>query len=389
MTCRSAPSGRCRSSSPRSARATELNDAVHSWGGITLHDIIDDRFARKAIEKGADGLIAVAAGAGGHAGRWSPVRLGPRNPQLVRRAAGPVRARSRPARRCSPAQAMGADLAYIGSPFIATTEARASDEYKQAIVDEQRRRHRLFRPLHRRSRQLSARVDRRGGPRSRRSLGRRRPDAMKFGVGDGSAKAWRDIWGSGQGIGAVDAVHARRRAGRDSWPRNMRRPRRGSAASVRSLPASLASRRESRTGRRVARSTRTWTNSPFGCGAVRAFGENADAIAHARPAKLARPPARLRRGSGKVERRRIGAAGLDHQGDRIALRDVEQALLDQPCVHRAVEPLIEDGIVDVAVGVVVGPARRDASARPGIRSARPAAFALTRRLRTGGARPLR
>ncbi len=112
----------------------ELNDAVHSWGGITLHDIIDDRFARKAIEKGADGMIAVAAGAGGHAGRWSPFALiqeirqwfdGPLILSGAIATGGAVLA----------AQAMGADLAYVGSPFIATEEANAPDAYKQAIVD--------------------------------------------------------------------------------------------------------------------------------------------------------------------------------------------------------------------------------------------------------------
>src|SRR5215217_4629754 len=111
----------------------ELNDAVHSWGGITLHDIIDDRFARKAIEKGADGIIAVAAGAGGHAGRWSPfaliqeIRLWFNGPLALSGAianGGAVLA----------AQAMGADLAYVGSAFIATAEAQASDEYKAEIV---------------------------------------------------------------------------------------------------------------------------------------------------------------------------------------------------------------------------------------------------------------
>src|SRR5258705_8280584 len=112
---------------------TELNDAVHSWGGITLHDIIDDRFARKAVEKGADGIIAVASGAGGHAGRWSPfallqeIRLWFDGPLILSGAiatGGAVLA----------AQAAGADLAYVGSPFIATDEANAPDEYKQAIV---------------------------------------------------------------------------------------------------------------------------------------------------------------------------------------------------------------------------------------------------------------
>src|SRR5213075_174595 len=112
----------------------ELNQAVHAWGGITLHDIIDDRFARKAIEKGADGIIAVAAGAGGHAGRWSPFAL----VQEIRRwFDGPLLLSGAIAngRAVLAAQAMGADLAYIGTPFIATPEARASEEYKQGIVD--------------------------------------------------------------------------------------------------------------------------------------------------------------------------------------------------------------------------------------------------------------
>ena len=112
----------------------ELNEAVHQWGGITLHDVIDDRFARKAVEKGADGVIAVAAGAGGHAGRWSPfaliqeIRQWFEGPLILSGAianGGAVLA----------ARAAGADLAYVGSPFIATEEANAADGYKQAIVD--------------------------------------------------------------------------------------------------------------------------------------------------------------------------------------------------------------------------------------------------------------
>ena len=112
----------------------DSNHAVHGWGGITLHDIIDDRYARKAVEKGADGLIAVAAGAGGHAGRWSPFAL----IQEIREwFAGPLILSGAIAngRAVLASQAMGADLAYIGTPFIATPEARASDEYKQEIVD--------------------------------------------------------------------------------------------------------------------------------------------------------------------------------------------------------------------------------------------------------------
>ena len=110
----------------------DLNHAVHGWGGITLHDIIDDRYARKAIEKGADGIIAVAAGAGGHAGRWSPFAL----VQEIRKwFDGPLILSGAIAtgRAILSAQAMGADLAYMGSSFIATPEARATDEYKEAI----------------------------------------------------------------------------------------------------------------------------------------------------------------------------------------------------------------------------------------------------------------
>ena len=147
---------------------TELNDAVHGWGGITLHDIIDDRFARKAIEKGADGLIAVAAGAGGHAGKWSPFALiqeirkwfdGPLILSGAIATGGAVLA----------AQAMGADLAYIGSPFIATDEARAERRLQAGHRRGRRGRHRQFRPVHRHPRQLSARLDRRRRARPRQS----------------------------------------------------------------------------------------------------------------------------------------------------------------------------------------------------------------------------
>ncbi len=184
------------------ARA-ELNDAVHGWGGITLHDIIDDRFARKAVEKGADGLIAVAAGAGGHAGKWSPFALvqeirqwfdGPLALSGAIATGGAILA----------AQAMGADFGYIGSPFIATSEARASDAYKQGvceggagdIVNSS-----LFTGIngnYLRGSIVAAGLD----PDALDGAG---PDAMNFQSATG-AKAWRDIWGSGQGIGAVDKV---------------------------------------------------------------------------------------------------------------------------------------------------------------------------------------
>lgn len=183
----------------------ELNDAVHSWGGITLHDVIDDRFARKAIEKGADGIIAVAAGAGGHAGRWSPFAL----LQEIRSwFDGPLILSGAIANGGSvlAAQAAGADLAYIGSPFIATHEANASDAYKQAIVeggaadivytD-------LFTGVH--GNYLRSSIVAAGlNPEDLAGID---PTAMKFGSdGSARAKAWRDIWGSGQGIGAVDCI---------------------------------------------------------------------------------------------------------------------------------------------------------------------------------------
>ena len=184
------------------ARA-ELNDAVHGWGGITLHDIIDDRFARKAVEKGADGLIAVAAGAGGHAGKWSPFAL----VQEIRRwFDGPLALSGAIATGGAvlAAQAMGADFAYIGSPFIATAEARASDAYKQGIVTGGAGdivNSSLFTGIsgnYLRGSIVAAGLD----PDKLEGAG---PDAMNFESASG-AKAWRDIWGSGQGIGVVDAV---------------------------------------------------------------------------------------------------------------------------------------------------------------------------------------
>jgi nitronate monooxygenase len=183
----------------------ELNQAVHGWGGITLHDIIDDRFARKAIAKGADGLIAVAAGAGGHAGRWSPfaliqeIRMWFDGPLVLSGsiASGPA---------ILAAEAMGADLAYIGSPFIATPEARCSDDYRQAIVESGAAdivNSALFTGIpgnYLRSSIAASGLD----PDSLDKL-----DSLptEFGsAGSGKSKAWRDIWGSGQGIGAVRKV---------------------------------------------------------------------------------------------------------------------------------------------------------------------------------------
>jgi len=182
---------------------TELNEAVHGWGGITLHDIIDDRFARKAVEKGADGLIAVAAGAGGHAGKWSPFALvqeirkwfdGPLILSGAIATGGAVLA----------AQAMGADLAYIGSPFIATAEARADANYKQGIVDGGAAdivNSALFTGIN--GNYLRASIVAAGLDPD--NLAEPGADAMNFQSASG-AKAWRDIWGSGQGIGVIDQV---------------------------------------------------------------------------------------------------------------------------------------------------------------------------------------
>jgi nitronate monooxygenase len=181
----------------------ELNQGVHGWGGITLHDVIDDRFARKAIDKGADGLIAVAAGAGGHAGRWSPFAL----VQEIRRwFDGPLVLSGAIASGSAilGAQAIGADLAYIGTPFIATPEANSPDEYKQAIVEASAADivyTDLFTGIHGnylRSSIVAAGLD-------PDALQAGNAEAMKFGSdGGSSAKAWRDVWGSGQGIGAID-----------------------------------------------------------------------------------------------------------------------------------------------------------------------------------------
>lgn len=181
----------------------ELNEAVHSWGGITLHDVIDDRFARKAIEKGADGIIAVAAGAGGHAGRWSPFAL----IQEIRMwFDGPLILSGAIASGASvlAAQAAGADLAYVGSPFIATEEANAPEAYKQAVIDSGAADivySDLFTGVH--GNYLRSSIANAGLDPDDLAAGSL--DAMKFGSeGSSRARAWRDIWGSGQGIGVID-----------------------------------------------------------------------------------------------------------------------------------------------------------------------------------------
>lgn len=183
---------------------TDVNDAVHAWGGVVLHDIINNTFAHKAIEKGADGLVAVAAGAGGHAGIKSPFAL---IHEIRRWFGGPLALSGAIAtgQGVAAALATGADFAYIGSAFIATEEARASDAYKQAIVDgtsDDIVYSNLFTGVHGNYLKTSVRnagLDPDNLPESD-------PSKMNFGGGEGSRKAWKDIWGSGQGIGAVDAV---------------------------------------------------------------------------------------------------------------------------------------------------------------------------------------
>ncbi len=183
----------------------ELNQAVHGWGGTVMHDIINDRFARKAIEKGADGLIAVASGAGGHAGQLSPFAL----IQEIRQwFDGPVALSGSIANGSSvlAAQAMGADLAYIGSLFIASEEANADQAYKQMIVDSKATDivySNLFTGVH--GNYLAPSIVKAGMDPA--NLPESDPSAMNFGSGGSSkAKAWKDIWGCGQGIGVVDAV---------------------------------------------------------------------------------------------------------------------------------------------------------------------------------------
>ncbi len=183
----------------------DINQAVHAWGGIVLHDVINDRFARKAIEKGADGLIPVAAGAGGHAGVLSPFAM----MQEIRQWFDGLVALSGSiacGRSVLAAQAMGADFAYIGSPWIATKEANAQAGYKDAIVAGKADDivySNLFTGVHGnylRPSIVAAGMDPDNLPEGNVST-------MNFGSGGNTeAKAWKDIWGSGQGIGAVDAI---------------------------------------------------------------------------------------------------------------------------------------------------------------------------------------
>jgi len=180
----------------------DVNQAVHGWGGVVLHDIINNKFAHKAVEKGADGLVAVAAGAGGHAGGKSPFALvqeirqwfdGPLALSGAIASGGAVLA----------AQAMGADFGYIGSAFIATHEARASDAYKQAIVDgnsDDIVYSNLFTGVH--GNYLAPSI--RAAGLDPDNLPESDPSKMNF--GGASTKAWKDIWGCGQGIGTINAV---------------------------------------------------------------------------------------------------------------------------------------------------------------------------------------
>lgn len=182
----------------------EVNAAIHSYGGIVLHDIINNRHAQSAIRKGADGLIAVASGAGGHAGTLSPFALVQEirswfdGPLLLAGAiatGGGILA----------AQAMGADMAYIGTPFIATDEARATDAYKQALVEA----HagdivysNYFTGIH--GNYLKSSITAAGLDPDNLPLAD--PSKMDFGAAVTGAKAWKDIWGAGQGVGSIDHV---------------------------------------------------------------------------------------------------------------------------------------------------------------------------------------
>jgi nitronate monooxygenase len=181
---------------------TDINDAVHGWGGIVLHDIINNTFAHKAVDKGADGLIAVAAGAGGHAGTTSPFAL----VQEIREwFDGPLALSGSIANGGAvlAAQAMGADLAYIGSAFIATEEAHAPEGYKRMVVEGTSADivySNLFTGVH--GNYLKGSI--RAAGLDPDNLAQSDPSRMSF--GEGAKKAWKDIWGSGQGIGALKAV---------------------------------------------------------------------------------------------------------------------------------------------------------------------------------------
>ncbi|WP_423801908.1 NAD(P)H-dependent flavin oxidoreductase [Neobacillus sp. SAB-20_R2A] len=182
----------------------EVNTEIHSYGGIVLHDVINNKFAHKAVDKGADGLIAVAAGAGGHAGVKSPFAL----VQEIREwYNGPLALAGSIATGSAvlAAQAMGADFAYIGSPFIATHEANAVEEYKQAIVDSTSDDiiySSLFTGVH--GNYLAPSI--RAAGLDPNALPESDPSQMSFSDGSSKPKAWKEIWGSGQGIGVINKV---------------------------------------------------------------------------------------------------------------------------------------------------------------------------------------
>jgi nitronate monooxygenase len=180
----------------------DVNDAIHSYGGIVLHDIINVTFAKKALDKGADGLIAVAAGAGGHAGTTSPFAL---IAEIRRFFEGPLALSGAISTGAGilAARAAGADVAYIGSAFIATEEANAVAAYKQAIVDSAAADivySNLFTGVH--GNYLRASITAQG--MNPDALPESDPTQMNF--ASSASKAWRDIWGAGQGVGSIDAV---------------------------------------------------------------------------------------------------------------------------------------------------------------------------------------
>lgn len=180
----------------------EINDAVHSYGGIVLHDVINNAFAHKAIEKGADGLIAVAAGAGGHAGTLSPFAL---LSEIRSWFDGPLLLSGAIAhgRSVLAAQAAGADFAYVGSAFLSTVEANVADDYRQMVVNSGASDivySNLFTGVH--GNYLRGSIEAAGLDPD--DLPTSDPSAMSFGSSGGDAKAWRDIWGSGQGIGVIE-----------------------------------------------------------------------------------------------------------------------------------------------------------------------------------------
>ncbi|MFS4583353.1 NAD(P)H-dependent flavin oxidoreductase [Phaeobacter sp. C3_T13_0] len=184
----------------------EVNEAAHACGGVVLHDVINNRFAHKAIKKGADGLIAVAAGAGGHAGQQSPLAL---ISEIRSWFEGPVALSGAIAngRSLLAARALGADFGYVGSPFIATTEANAQQPYKEMIVDsgaDDIIYSSLFTGVS--GNYLRGSIENAGMDPD--NLQTADASAMNFSDGSSKPKAWKEIWGSGQGIGAIKNINS-------------------------------------------------------------------------------------------------------------------------------------------------------------------------------------